>query len=176
MLFRSVEEGRIVSTLTTHVFGEAPSRAQRRVAAGDILMSTVRPNLLGFARITNLHSDCVASTGFAVLSAKSGFNSDYLYHYLFSAHIVGQLNALVVGSNYPAISSSDVEGLVIYCPSFEKQQEISKIFNAEDVALLNLRGQLNRLREQKKSLMQQLLTGKRRVKVKESTEPLFVIG
>ena len=128
-------------------------------------MSTVRPNLQGFARVSESEASCVASTGFSVLSVKKGYDGDYLYHYLFSSHITGQLNALVVGSNYPAINSSDVKGLVIYCPSYEEQREIAEVLNSCDYGIKNLRSQLSCLKQEKKALMQQLLTGKRRVKV-----------
>ena len=128
-------------------------------------MSTVRPKLQGFARVSESEASCVAYTGFSVLSVKKGYDGDYLYHYLFSSHITGQLNALVVGSNYPAINSSDVKGLVIYCPPYEEQRAISKVLNNCDQMAEHLRSQLGHLKQEKKSLMQQLLTGKRRVKV-----------
>ena len=162
-----VQNGRIATSLETHVFGSAPSRAQRKIRTGDILMSTVRPNLLGFARITDSHADCIASTGFATLSTSTGFDPAYLYHYLFSAHIRGQLNALVVGSNYPAINPSDVENLVVYCPELSQQNMIGRILDCA-AAEINM---LGRYREQlnleKTALMQQLLSGKRRIKIDE---------
>ncbi len=47
---------------------DAPSRARRRVQSGDILISTVRPNLRGFARVHEAPDNLIASTGFAVLT------------------------------------------------------------------------------------------------------------
>lgn len=139
-------------------------------------MSTVRPNLLGFARVTDDNADCIASTGFAVLSTKPGFDRDYLYHYLYSAHIIGQLNALVVGSNYPAINPGDVEGLVVYCPELYQQQRIAQVLNSCDAAFDVLRRKRERLKAEKTALMQQLLTGKRSVKVQDAATPAAVSG
>ena len=48
----------------------SPSRARRLVAHGDILVSTVRPNLRAFTILTNLPERAVASTGFAVLRSR----------------------------------------------------------------------------------------------------------
>ncbi|WP_429102081.1 restriction endonuclease subunit S [Aeromonas rivipollensis] len=160
-----VELGKIGSVLEHHVYKNAPSRARRIVKAGDILLSTVRPNLQGFAKISNPHENCIASTGFSVLTSKKGTCGDYIYHYLFSAHITGQINSLVVGTNYPAINSSDVSGLCVYCPCYDEQVKISKILNNCDATIDALQQNLNALNQEKKALMQQLLTGKRRVKL-----------
>lgn len=162
-----VDAGGIASNLEKHVFKLAPSRAKRIVSVGDILFATVRPNLQGFARVKEQHKSCIASTGFAVLSPKTGTCIDYVYHYLFGAHISGQINALVVGTNYPAINSSDVGGLCIYCPSYEEQLRIANVLNSNDKFIFALQQKLEALKQEKKALMQQLLTGKRRVKVDE---------
>lgn len=160
-----VNAGRIADNIECHKFHNAPSRARRIVSEGDILLATVRPNLKGFAKITKEYSDCIASTGFSVLSPKKGVCGSYLYHYLFGAHITGQINALVVGTNYPAINSSDVAGLLIYYPECEEQEKIAEILNNCDSILSVLQQKLEGLKQEKKALMQQLLTGKRRVKV-----------
>ncbi len=162
-----VETGRISRKLEKHVFNSSPSRARRIVRNGDILLATVRPNLKGFAKAEELHDGMIASTGFSVLSPKKNVSGSYLYHYLFSCHLTGQINALVVGSNYPAINSSDVGGLKIYCPSYSEQQKIASVLNNADGSIKTLEQQLADLKQEKKALMQQLLTGKRRVKVDE---------
>ena len=46
---------------------EAPSRARQLVRTGDVLVSTVRPNLNGVARVPNDLNGATASTGFCVL-------------------------------------------------------------------------------------------------------------
>ncbi|MGL5291290.1 MAG: restriction endonuclease subunit S, partial [Vibrionaceae bacterium] len=160
-----VEVGTISSALERHLFKTSPSRARRVVSIGDILLATVRPNLQAFAKIKEQHEHCIASTGFAVLTAKKGTYSDYIYHYLFSSNITSQINSLVVGTNYPAINSSDISGLYAYCPDYEEQQKIAAVLSAADEEIAALQSQLEALKQEKKALMQQLLTGKRRVKV-----------
>lgn len=49
---------------------EAPSRARQLVARGDVLVSTVRPNLNGVARVPDQLDGATASTGFCVLRAR----------------------------------------------------------------------------------------------------------
>lgn len=161
----NVDFGIISKELEVHEFSAAPSRARRVLQDGDILMSTVRPNLKGFAKVTSCYADCIASTGFAVLTPKKKVNGDYIYQYIFSAHVTGQIDSLVVGSNYPAINSSDVSGLKVYCPTFEEQQKIASVLTAADKEIELLNAKLSHFKQEKKALMQQLLTGKRRVQV-----------
>lgn len=59
---------------------------------------------------------------------------------------------------------SDFSKIHIPCPQIEEQKAIVKVFETVDRELGLLRLQLDALREQKKGLMQQLLTGRVRVK------------
>ena len=163
-----VSTGKISKTLEHHVFSSAPSRARRVVTEGDLLLATVRPNLKGFAKARKEHDGFIASTGFAVLSAKKNVSNDYVYHYLFSHHLTGQINALVVGSNYPAINSSDVGSLKILCPPFPEQQKIAIVLTNADKEIELLEQQLADLQQEKKALMQVLLMGKKRVVIDEN--------
>ena len=160
-----VSEGVISNSTETYVYESAPSRARRLISENDVLLSTVRPNLKGFAKAKAEHDGFVASTGFSVITAKKQASSDYIYHYVFGEHITRQIYALVVGSNYPAINSSEVSKLKILKPSLEEQQKIAAVLTNADKEIELLEQQLADLQQEKKALMQQLLTGKKRVKV-----------
>lgn len=148
---------------TRLIFGNAPSRARKIVRKGDILMSTVRPNLQGFSIIRNVAKDLIASTGFSVISATKCLN-EYLYQYLFSQQIARQFHHLLVGSNYPAINSSDVKKLLIALPPLPEQKAIAHVLGLMDTAI-NKNNQLIVQKElRKKWLMQNLLTGKKRLR------------
>lgn len=148
---------------TKQVFANAPSRARRVVSKGDILMSTVRPNLQGFTLIENDVSNLIASTGFAVISTREVLNS-YLFQYLFSSAIERQFHQLLVGSNYPAINSSDVKKLKIPLPPLPEQKAIAQVLSTWDHAIQKTEALLAQKELRKKWLMQQLLTGKKRLK------------
>lgn len=158
-----VSSGNISKTLEKHSFKSAPSRARRVLQNGDIIMATVRPNLQGFAKITEEFSHCVASTGFAVLSPKDNVSGEFIYQCLYSYQITKQIESLVVGSNYPAINSSDVAGLHIYTPPYPEQRKIAKILSTWDKAISTTERLIDNSKQQKKALMQQLLTGKKRL-------------
>ena len=53
----------------------------------------------------------------------------------------------------------------IVCPTLEEQQKIAAVLSAADKEIETLKKQLDQLKQEKKALMQQLLTGKRRVKI-----------
>jgi len=148
---------------TTQIFKTSPSRARRVVKKGDILMSTVRPNLQGFTIIKEEVTDLIASTGFAVITCKHCVNQ-YLYYYLFSNGIKRQFYQLLVGSNYPAINSSDVRKLKIPLPPLPEQTAIANLLSTWDKTIETTQKLIAQKELRKKWLMQMLLTGKKRVK------------
>ena len=137
-----VESGKIVDNLQRFTFEKAPSRARRIVKPDDLLVSTVRPNLQGFARVMEQHQGCVASTGFAVVTPKAEVNGSYLFHYLFSHYMKSQFHSLVVGSNYPAINSSDVEKLKVCLPPVAEQAKIGSLLDSCDTEMIQLGAQI----------------------------------
>ncbi len=145
------------------VFKTAPSRARRIVKKGDILMSTVRPNLQGFSIFRHDVENVIASTGFAVLTAKSCVN-EYLFQFLFSSSINQQFHRLLVGSNYPAINSSDVKKLKIPLPPLGEQKAIARVLGLMDSVINRQTELIAQKILRKKWLMQNLLTGKKRLK------------
>jgi type I restriction enzyme S subunit len=160
-----VDESGIASTLSTYVFSDAPSRARRLVEVGDILFSTVRPNLMGHIQITKAHADCVASTGFSTLSARSDVNADYLFQYLFSEDMKRQIDSLVAGSSFPAIAASDIVDLEINLPKMQEQLRVALLLKNQDSEIVTLQKMAQCLKLEKQALMAQLLMGKRRIRL-----------
>lgn len=159
-----VDNGNINNKLENFIFKEAPSRARRIVKDRDILLATVRPNLKGFGQYKG-NDEVICSTGFAVISSRKNSNQSYIYHNIFSLNIEKQIFALVVGSNYPAINSSDVKNLKIPLASLKEQQKIAEALSLADKEIKLLKNELEELKTQKKGLMQKLLTGEIRVKI-----------
>ncbi|MBX7244651.1 MAG: N-6 DNA methylase [Candidatus Sumerlaeaceae bacterium] len=105
---------------------EAPSRARRSVKQGDVLMSTVRPNLKAFALLTEVPDRAVASTGFAVLRAKPDrLLPGFLINVLRDDRSVDQMIGMAGKGAYPSINQTDVESLQIPLPPLEVQKEIA---------------------------------------------------
>lgn len=69
-----------VTGFKTMTFGEAPSRARKRVKKGSILVSTVRPNLNAVAILEEETPNVsVASTGFCILDCKENVDERFVY-------------------------------------------------------------------------------------------------
>lgn len=159
----SVDKGVIKCTDRYIAFKDAPCRARRIIHKNDIIMSTVRPNLQSFAFIDFDPVDVICSTGFAVLTAKQQMCNKYIYQLLYSKEIETQINNMLVGSNYPAINSSDVASLKVCIPPFAEQEKIAEILGTWDRAIEELTDLIAEKKELKRGLMQRLLTGTQRL-------------
>ena len=154
----SVTAPKIIGNMSECFFFEAPSRARRVVKDGDILLSTVRPNLQSFVRVNGLKDKIVASTGFAVISPKSNILGSVLYHAFFSKRFTKFCEARVTGTNYPAISARDIGKFKVCIP--KDINEIKMIGEKLDMIEKSIDGiNLNilRLHSLGKSLNDQLL-------------------
>lgn len=104
---------------------EAPSRARRGFQKGDILLSTVRPNLRAFGFVERSDTtDCIASTGFAVITCGDNVNSKYLYYMLLQDTLVNQMIGMMGKGAYPSINQNDVSNLRFPLPPLSIQEEI----------------------------------------------------
>lgn len=102
----------------------APGRARRLVRPNDILLATVRPHLRAYAMLEQLPDRVVASTGFAILRAKSTMVPEYLFQLLFSDLIQDQLKAKMGKGQYPSVNKTDIENLLLPIPPPKVQEEI----------------------------------------------------
>jgi len=94
-------------------------------------------------------------------------NVDFLYYLIsLSAH---ELNALSSGTTISYLSRKEFEKFTIKIPeNIQEQKKIAQVLASIDREIETLQQKLACLKQEKKSLMQQLLTGKRRIKVDES--------
>jgi type I restriction enzyme S subunit len=82
------------------------------------------------------------------------------------SHEAHKLNTLSSGTTISYLSRKEFEKFEIYIPeSIEEQRVISTCINNADKEIELLQQKHDFLVQEKKALMQQLLTGKRRVKV-----------
>lgn len=102
----------------------APSRAQQKVEYGDIIVSTVRPNLKNVAFIKQHDSNLVVSSGFCVLRTTDDIERNYLFRYITSDIFTQHLMKLTTGANYPAVRDLDVRDSTIPLPPKSTQIEI----------------------------------------------------
>jgi len=111
---------------------EAPSRARQLVCNGDILVSTVRPNLNGVARVPEALDGATASTGFCVLRTGSRVDAAYLFHWVKAPAFVTEMIRLATGQSYPAVSDRIIFDSEIPLPPLDEQRRIAAILDQAD--------------------------------------------
>lgn len=112
---------------------EAPSRARQLISKGDILVSTVRPNLNGVAPVTDAFDGATASTGFCVLRPRSEkLASNYLMHWVRSPKFIDHMVREATGASYPAVSDRIIKASHIPLPPFNEQRRIAAILDKAD--------------------------------------------
>lgn len=143
-------------------FQDAPGRARRIIRQNDILISGVRPNLKSFAIFKKPDDkNWICSTGFFVLTAKQPEDNLISYYELLSEICGSQFYSLVVGTNYPAIGDSDIRNIRLMLPSSkEEKTAVANILSKVDEAIVSVQNSIDAAERLKKSLMQNLLTGK----------------
>ncbi|MDO9612732.1 MAG: restriction endonuclease subunit S [Serpentinimonas sp.] len=149
---------------TEQVFASAPSRARRKLKANDVLVSTVRPNLKSHLLFSRQMANWICSTGFCVLRCREGVtNPTFIFSQLFAGEVNRQIDALLTGSNYPAINSGDVRALTIAFPEFDEQTAIATVLTDMATELTALEARRDKTRSLKQGMMQELLTGRTRL-------------
>lgn len=129
--------------------------------SGDVLFGKLRPYL---KKYTKPDFNGVCSTEIWVLSGSDYCTNDYLYLLIQSTKFLSACN-VSSGTHMPRADWDFVSHIPFFIPSLLEQKAIADILSKADEEIDLLTRKLSALKEQKTGLMQQLLTGKIRVKV-----------
>ena len=128
---------------------------------------------VGAIKRLNRYADGVVTTLYICfeISEPTTANGDFWEHYFESgllnkglsqiAHEGGRAHGLL------NVKPTDFFSLKVPLPSLDEQQKIAAVLSTADQEITTLQQKLDALKLEKKALMQQLLTGKRRVKTAE---------
>jgi type I restriction enzyme S subunit len=104
------------------------------------------------------------SPAYHVIHPIKDIDREFYRHYFKSADFVGRLAVAVIGiRDGKQISFTDFGFIKLPYPHIEDQRRIGQLLSTADAELRLLRQQRTALDHQKRGLMQQLLTGKKRV-------------
>lgn len=132
----------------------------KKCIPGDILLSVRAP--VG-AVATSIHTGCIGR-GICAIRAKDKNNQMYLYHWLM--FFENKWSTLSQGSTFDSVNSNDIRSLKINLPENNKEKnKIVSCLMVIDKEIECLKNKIDLLKQEKKALMQVLLTGKKRVKV-----------
>ncbi|MCY9800349.1 restriction endonuclease subunit S [Citrobacter braakii] len=129
---------------------------------GDILLSVRAP--VGTVALSQ-HKACIGR-GISAIKSKRKMSQSFLYQWFL--WFEPKWCYLSQGSTFESINSDDIKTLKLSVPNFDEEQIIAAVVSAADTEISTLEKKLACLKNEKKALMQQLLTGKRRVKVDEA--------
>ncbi|MGF1277145.1 restriction endonuclease subunit S [Acetobacter pasteurianus] len=101
--------------------------------------------------------------GFKNIVFNKFFLPEFVYYFLCTQK--HEMQRLASGSTFAEISKKDFCKIHISAPPLPEQKAIAAVLSTADEEITAIESDLTRLRQEKKALMQQLLTGKRRVKV-----------
>lgn len=127
----------------------------------DILLSVRAP--VGSVAIS-LHHACIGR-GVATIRALEYCSQEFLYQWL--GWFEPRWRSFSQGSTFESINSADIKQLKIRLPEIFEQRKIAAVLSSTDQEVELIQNKLECLNQEKKALMQQLLTGKRRVKLTE---------
>lgn len=162
--FRCIELEHI-SQETGKIIGETESKQQtsskNHFRSGNVLFGKLRPYLHKFAFCD---FEGVCSSEIWVLQNKSICTSRYLF-YLIQTDTFLSASIQTTGTKMPRSDWSVVGKAKFFLPSLEEQERITALLDQVEKNIELLERYVMQLKQQKKGLMQKLLTGEIRVKV-----------
>lgn len=121
---------------------------------GNIARTSIVPSDLPEANLTQ---------GTARISVDEQNDTKFVYYKLASTPILNRINALSKGSTFKEISLEELRKVKLPLPPLPEQRKIAKILSTWDKAITTTEKLIETSKQQKKALMQQLLTGKKRL-------------
>ncbi|WP_369427257.1 restriction endonuclease subunit S [Providencia sp. PROV236] len=138
------------------------------VKQGQFGYNPSRLNVGSFACL-NQFSEGVLSPMYVVFSTNdSKLQRDYLSYWMDSHEAKQRIKNSTQGSVRESVGFDALCSFPFILPALNEQQKIASVLTAADKEIELLQAKLAHLKDEKKALMQQLLTGKRRVKVDEN--------
>ncbi|WP_061007689.1 restriction endonuclease subunit S [Vibrio sp. CUB2] len=119
-----------------------------------------------YAGYVSYHPYKIWASDCSVVTAKPANYLGFIFQWLQLNQI--RIYSMQSGGAQPHIYPKDLEVMKLRVPKIEEQQKIASVLTAADKEIELLEAKLVLFKQEKKALMQQLLTGKRRVRVAET--------
>ena len=153
----SVTTGKICEVQLVSL-ADAPSRAKRVVTHRDVIWSMVRPGRRAYSLVLNPSENLIASTGFAVLSAKK-VPCSFLYQAVTTDSFVNHMENVATGAAYPAVKPKDFESTSLLIPDENLLSKFDEFAMSINQQINNLQIQNQKLREARDLLLPRLMNG-----------------
>ncbi|WP_051630012.1 restriction endonuclease subunit S [Lacrimispora aerotolerans] len=135
-------------------------RYSRVVHSGDFLLS----NSMSFGRPYILKLDgCIHDGWLVIQDYKKNFNTEYLYYMLMSPFVLDQYLSKAAGSSVLNLNKELVSTVEVLIPELKEQEAIAGKLATFDDEINSLELKLEKYRQIKQGMMQELLTGRIRL-------------
>ena len=134
-----------------------------KIKENDIVFVKTGSSFGKSAIIKNLPEPTTINPQLVIFNQFQG-NSLYLSYYISSILFQKYIHQIVVGGTIPTISQEEMYKYNIILPPLPEQEKIAGILSCWDDGIEKLLALIEKKKIQKKALMQQLLTGKHRLK------------
>lgn len=132
----------------------------RAVYAGDLILS----NSMSFGRPYILKiNGCIHDGWLVIQEYIKNIDLDYLYYLLGSAYVFRQYTQMAAGSSVQNLNKEKVANVIVAIPTKKEQNKIATVLISIDNLLLSLDKLIEKKRLIKQGVMQELLTGKKRL-------------
>ena len=154
-----------INRITKERYDESP---EIKLSQGDILIVKDGAGIGKCARIDNLPlGEATVNSSLAVISPNERLHYKFEYYYLLSAPFQSVIWLLKIGMGVPHLTQENMRSIVIIYPSIIEQQTIADYLDGKcsDIDnLINIKQQkIDSLKEYKKSIIYEYVTGKREV-------------
>jgi type I restriction enzyme S subunit len=150
--------------------GKFPNATERgrpyfRRYKGELIIGRQNLHNGGIAIVSDECNGLVASNAISSFEARKGVDINFILSVMSTEHFRFTVDNLAGGTGQKEIGVRDLLSLSLIVPDFEEQQKIAAVLSIADQEISALQQKLDALKQEKKALMQQLLTGKQRVKI-----------
>lgn len=136
---------------------------------GDILFTNIG-DLGRVYYMPKLEKPATVAPNLVVLRTNEKNNSKFIFYLLESDVGQQEINKIKSGTGLPKISKTEFKTMAFSIPALEEQEKIAQVLMLADREIDLYQQQLDKLKLEKKSLMQQLLTGQKRVNLGDEYE------
>jgi type I restriction enzyme, S subunit len=150
--------------------GKFPNATERgrpyfKRSTGELIIGRQNLHNGGVAIVSEECNGLIASSAISSFVARKGVDINFILSIMSTEHFRFTVDNLAGGTGQKETGVKDLLSLSLVIPGFEEQQKIAAVLSTADLQITSLQQKLDALKQEKKALMQQLLTGKRRVKV-----------
>ena len=149
-----------VTSITWEKYYESP---EIMLCNGDIVMVKTGSSFGKVAFVDNLPQEATINPQF-VINNNIKCDNKWLCYLFDSDCIQKNVHKIVVGGAIPTMSQEEIANFKIAVPTLPEQQRIVSVLSLWDTAIAKQTALIEQLALRKRGLMQQLLTGKKRLK------------